>query len=247
MKNLATSLSVVLGSLAVGPSAMAQQNPWSYTASLYLFGAETRVATGSPFGKVDAKLSFSDVLENLDFAFMGAFEASNGVWSFIGDYMYTDLGFSESTPGPAFSRAEASVETQIFSGYATYRVHETPTARIDLGGGFRWFSTETEITLSGGPGDGRTFGPDDGVAYALIAGRAWVDFSERWSGAAHVDYGGFDSDEETWQVLLTMNYAINDAWLLLGGYRYISVENETGGNSYTFEQSGPIFGAAYRF
>jgi opacity protein-like surface antigen len=247
MKNLATGLSVVLGALAVGPSATAQENTWRYGASIYLFGAETRTSTDTPFGKVDAELSFSDVLDNLDVAFMGTFEASNGLWSFIGDYMYTDIGFSESSPGPVLSRAEASVETQIFSGYATYRVHETPTARIDLGAGIRWYSTDTEITLTGGAGNGLTFGPDDSVFYGLIAARAGVDFSERWSGTAFVDYGGFDSDEETWQVLLTMSYAINDAWSLRGGYRYISVENVNDGNSYTFEQSGPIFGATYRF
>jgi len=247
MKNLATGLAVVLGSLAGGASATAQENTWRYSASLYLFASETRTSTDTPFGKVSAELSFSDAVENLDLAFMGTFEASNGVWSFIGDYMYTDIGFSESTPGPALSRADASVETQIFSGYATYRVHETPTARIDLGAGLRWYSTDTEITLTGGAGNGLTFGPDDSVFYGLIAARAGMDFSERWSGTAFVDYGGFDSDEETWQVLLTVDYAINDAWVLRGGYRYISVENVNDGNSYSFEQSGPVFGATYRF
>ena len=48
-------------------------------------------------------------------------------------------------------------------------------------------------------------------------------------------------------MLLTVDYAINDAWVLRGGYRYISVENVNDGNSYSFEQSGPVFGATYRF
>ncbi|WP_282022447.1 hypothetical protein [Ruegeria faecimaris] len=40
---------------------------------------------------------FGDALENLDFAYMGAFAASNGKWSFLTDYMYTDLSFGNET------------------------------------------------------------------------------------------------------------------------------------------------------
>ena len=68
MKNLATGLAVVLGSLAGASSATAQENTWRYSASLYLFASETRTSTDTPFGKVDAELSFSDAVENLDLA-----------------------------------------------------------------------------------------------------------------------------------------------------------------------------------
>ena len=62
-----------------------------------------------------------------------------------------------------------------------------------------------------------------------------------------MDRGGFDSDSETWQFLATVNYALNENWLLRGGYRYISFENEDDGSTLNIDQSGPIIGVTYQF
>ena len=50
-----------LGSLT---SAQAEASDWNYSASIYLFAAETKTSTGTPFGTVSAELSFSDALES---------------------------------------------------------------------------------------------------------------------------------------------------------------------------------------
>lgn len=81
----------------------------------------------------------------------------------------------------------------------------------------------------------------------MIGVRARVAFSDKWSGTGFLDYGGFRSDSKTWQVLLTADYAINDRWLLRGGYRYISFDHDINGNDFSFHQSGPVIGATYRF
>lgn len=239
---LAMATAVSLCSAAAG-----QDRDWEYTASIYLFGAKTETTTGTALGPVSAELSFSDALENLDIAFMGAFEARNQKWSLIGDYMLTDLSFRENAPGPALSSAKASVKTQIFSGYALYRVHQTTTASVDLGGGLRWFSTDTDIRLTGGAGNGLSFGPDDSWFDPIIAARFNVYFSDRWSGAALIDYGGFEGGDDSWQVLATLSFAINEHWLLRAGYRHIEVDGNADGADYSFEQSGPVIGASYRF
>lgn len=242
-----TGLVLMSAGMGVMSPAGAQEGPWEYKASLYLFTAKTKASTGTPLGAVSAELSFSDALENLDLAFMGAFEASNQKWSFIGDYMVTDLSFREGTPGPILSSARASVETQIFTGYALYRVHETPSANFDLGGGLRWFSTDTSIRLVGGAGNGLSFGADDSWFDPIIAARLNVALSNRWFGTALVDYGGFDSSDNTWQAVLTLGYAINENWMLRGGYRHIEVESKVDGADFSFEQSGPLLGATFRF
>ncbi len=242
-----TGLFVMVAGMGAMTSAGAQERPWEYKASLYLFTAKTKASTGTALGPVRAELSFSDALENLDAAFMGTFEATNRKWSFIGDYMITDLSFRESTPGPALSSARASVKTQIFSGYALYRVHQASRASLDIGGGLRWFSTDTEIRLIGGAGNGLSFGGDESWFDPIIAARLNVALSGRWSGAALVDYGGFESSDDTWQVILTVGYAINDRWMLRGGYRHIEVNGDVNGADFSFEQSGPVLGATYRF
>lgn len=243
-----TVAAMVLPVMANLPTqSFAQQTDWSYEGSIYLFMPETDVSLDTPQGSLDGTLSFSDALENLDFAFMAAFAATNERWSIIADYSYTDLSFSNETSGPAFSGLETSFTVQYFSGYVGYRVFTDQSAKIDLVGGFRWFRTETEFDLQAGTAPGRTTNVDESWTDPVIGARARVAFSDRWSGTGFIDYGGFRSDSETWQVLLTADYAINDRWLLRGGYRYISFDHDIDGNDFKFDQSGPVFGATYRF
>lgn len=237
--------SIVAATLGAAPLA-AQQGDWEYDVSVYLFMPETSTAISTPASTIESELSFSDAVSNLDFAFMGAFGASNGRWSFLADYMYTDLSFGNPPPGPVFSSIDTTMTTQILSGYAAYRVYEDSSAQIDLAAGFRWFKVKSSMTLQPVP-PGRTNSVDSSWVDPVIGLRARYEFSERWTGTAFFDYGGFESGEKTWQALLTADYAINDNWVIRGGYRYITVDHAIGANSLSLTQSGPIFGATYRF
>ncbi len=135
----------------------ANAGDWKYAASIYLFTPETITAIGG----VEGTLSFSDALDNLDMAFMGAFEANNGRWGLVADYMMTDLSFGNPTPGPAFSGVNTSLKTQIFNGYATYRAYQDPKVTVDLAAGIRWFKPSTDITLLPGALPGGTSSVDE--------------------------------------------------------------------------------------
>lgn len=247
MKNtLAAIASWAAGILAYGP-ATAQSGNWNYEATIYLFAPETKTAITTPAGRVEGTLSFGDAIENLDFAFMGAFAASNGKWSFLTDYMYTDMSFGNDTPGTSYSGLNTSMTTQVLNGYAGYRVHDSGRAAVDLMAGFRWFDTDTTLTLQPGTAPQRSASVNASWVDPVIGFRVRAAFSDRWQGTAFFDYGGFSSGNETWQVLLTAGYALNEKWLLRGGYRYISMENVVNENPFEFSQSGAIFGASYRF
>ncbi|WP_245220589.1 MULTISPECIES: porin family protein [unclassified Ruegeria] len=246
MKSKVQNLAIAVA-LLIAPPVSAQQSDWSFSGTAYLFMAETDISLATPSGTIDGTLSFSDALENLDFAFMGSISASNGRWLLLADYNYTDLAFSNSTPGPAFSSLDTSATTQFLSGYVGYQVYETPAISVALAGGFRWFSTETTFRLQPGVAAGRSVTTDDNWTDPIVAARARVRISDKWSGTGFVDYGGFRSGSETWQVLLTADYEINDRWLIRGGYRYISFDHEINGNDFRFDQSGPLLGATYRF
>lgn len=153
MKNSSVSIAAVLAAWSALP-AMAQQSDWAYEATIYLFAPETTAKIATPVRTIEGKLSFSDALANLDFAFMGSFGASNGRWSFLADYMYTDLSFSSPPPGPLFTRVDTSMTTQILSGYVAYRVYDEPGAQIDLAGGFRWSDVKSSLTLQPVPPGG---------------------------------------------------------------------------------------------
>lgn len=230
----------IVASFCLCASAQAQE--WKYTTSLYLFTAETKTSVGDR----SATLSFSDALDNLDTAFMGSFGGSNGQWGFLLDYMLTDISFGNSTPGTAFGGLESSVKTQILTGYLSYRLYETGTVQTDVLAGLRWFDTDTTLTLLPGTNPGNSVGDSDNWTDPVIGVRSQISLAGNWSGTAVADYGG-SSDRETWQVLLTADYAFNDNWVGRVGYRHIDVSNDGGLNDYSFEQSGPVFGITYQF
>ncbi|MEP2029960.1 MAG: porin family protein [Paracoccaceae bacterium] len=223
--------------------ALAQDGDWEFEASIYLFTPETDVSIGG----LEGTLSFSDALDNLDMAFMGAFGARNGRLSFLADFMLTDISFGNDSPGPAFSSLETKFKTQVFSGYAAYSVYQDPTVNVDLAAGFRWFDTSTSMTLTPGAAPGRSVSVSENWVDPVVGVRAMFDLSDKWSGLVFADYGGFRSDSETWQILLTANYHINEKWVARFGYRQLSVDHEINGSDFSFDQSGPIFGATYRF
>ena len=243
MKHMLKSVtSAVVIAMSAAP-VLAQDDDWKFEGTIYLFTPETKVGIGN----LEGTLSFSDALDNLDMAFMGAFGARKGRLSFLADYMLTDISFGSDTSGPVFSGQNTTFKTQVFSGYAAYSVYQDSKVNVDLAAGFRWFDTSSSITLLPGAAPGISVSAGDNWVDPVIGIRTRFEFSEKWSGTVFADYGGFSSDSETWQILLTADYNINDRWVARFGYRQMSVDHDIDGTNFSFDQSGPIFGATYRF
>ena len=233
--------------LATG-AATAQNASWDFDASIYLFMPETKTAISNSQVDLDSTLSFRDALDNLDFAFMGALGARNGRWSVLLDVLYQDLSYGQPTSGPAFGDLNTSLTTTIVNGYVGYRVYEMPDVQVDVAAGFRWFDTETQLTLTPGTsGTSQSATVQNDWVDPLIGARARFVLSDKWNATVFADYGGFSSDSETWQFLLTADYIINDSWSIRGGYRYLSVDHTSDGTTLDFSQSGPIIGVTFSF
>ncbi len=233
-----------LSSLLLAPVAsFAQSTDWSYRATVYMFAAETK----TKIGDVESKLSFSDALENLDVAFMGTFVASNQKWTFVADINHFNLGFSDRGSGILVDKVKTDVKTTLFTGYALYRVFETPGVGVNLGGGFRHFSVDTKLTANGGLLDGRSVSFDDSWTDPVVAMAANVDLSEKWRTTFVADYGSFKNDRKTYQLTWTFDYSFADNWLARFGYRYVKVENNSGNRDFMLKQSGPVLGVTYQF
>ena len=103
-------VAATLAAVLAGP-AMAQSSGWDFAVSPYLWAPGINASVGTALGTVGVDKSSSDVLSDLDLAFMGAFEARNGRWGLIADLFYAKLSQSRATPlGLLFSRAR--VETK---------------------------------------------------------------------------------------------------------------------------------------
>jgi opacity protein-like surface antigen len=227
--------------------AVAQDGPWAFDLSANLWFNASTVTADTPQGETSAELSFSDAIEDLDFAFMGTAEARNGPWSLIGDLLYFRITASGPSPnGVLFSGVESRSEITVVSGYATYRAYETATAAFDVGVGARAFWTSIDTTLTGAAAPTEIVSEDKNWIDPLVAARVRVAFNDRWFGTLMADGGG-TGDTETWQALATVGYQLNDQWTFQGGYRYMKAEWDTDLGQSSLEFSGPIVGVAYRF
>jgi hypothetical protein len=228
---------------------MAQTPGWSFAFSPYFWtpGINASVATG--LGTVGVDKSSSDVLSDLDLAFMAAFEARNGRWGLIADLFYADLSQSRATPlGLLFTRARLETEAKELSAYATYRVSEDQQVTLDLMAGFRVSSVDLDLSLSPGLLPSQRIGVSETWIDPVIGGRARLALGDRWFAVAFGDVGGAGGDSDlTWQAFASLGYRFDQRWSVQGGWRYFSAEKEIEGRDVKIDFNGPLIGLTLRF
>lgn len=234
--------------LWAGP-ASAQSSEWDYTATLYgwFAGLDAQIETNQ--GTINADLSSKDVLEDLDAALMGAFEARRGPWSLVLDGVYTKLSASEDTPlGALYSQAVVETKLSQVTGLALYRFHTSPTVQLDAGAGLRWFNVDQNVSLTPGRlGTGRSFSTGESWVDPVLAARIILPINDTWTATALVDFGGTGSDDKTWQALASVQYQFNEKWSAGFGYRTMNLQHDIGGRPNDITLSGPFIAAGFRF
>lgn len=240
----------LLVATALAAPASAQDSAWSYKATVYAWipAFDTSFETVK-FGTVEGNQSSTDILDDLNFAFMGTLEAQTGRFSLIGDLVYASISMSADTPkGVLYSEGVIKTDVTAVSGYGLYRVSTDPRLAFDLGVGFRAFSVDATATLVGAAMPTESVGGDGSWVDPLLAARMIVPFGERWSGLLFGDVGGTGSSD-TWQIIASANYKLGDNWTMNAGYRYMSIEKDLGDAEVptTIGLSGPLIGFTYSF
>ena len=92
--SLIPALCASLLSLVAAPLQAETDNDWQFAAKAYLWFADIGGTTGSGDS---VEVSFSDIFDNLETGFMGAFEARKGKWLVLTDLIYLDVGASDKT------------------------------------------------------------------------------------------------------------------------------------------------------
>lgn len=227
----------------------AQAQEWDYRATFYAWTPGLDTTIGTPRGDLDASLSISDVLNDLDAAFMGAFEARNGPWLLMGDLIYSDMTSSERAPfGVLFSEGKVETTLTAFTGYLGYRVWESEQGSFDFAGGFRSFWLDTTTTLKAGALPTFSVGNDTDWVDPVLAARAIVKINDNWYATALADGGGyFDGSSSTWQFFASVGYQFNPTWSMQFGYLYMNIEKEQGQGDLSMSMSGPLIGLSASF
>ena len=238
--------------LVLPTGAFAQSGEWTYSASLYGWFTALDTSVETPLGTVETELSFSDIWDDLNIALFGALEARRGPWSLIGDLNYADLSSERDTPfGVLFSGVEVDTRLAVISGSAGYAVVDTPAARVDVTGGFRYYDLDLDTRLvAAGAGADQTFSSSESWFDPVIGVRFRAPVSPNWFFNAFADVGGFgigDASDLSWQAYGGLGYRFNDRWSMQAGYRHLSIEKDLGGRDTTLDLSGLLVGATIDF
>ena len=208
---------------------------WDYSASLYLWASAIGGTTSSGD---DVDISFSDILDNLDFGYMGNFGAKKGKWTFETDVLYLKVSGEPDAP---LSIEDIQLKAWIVTPYAAYNVVESDQWSLDLLAGARYLYLKSQITL---PIAGVS---DSDISWNGIVGiKGNYKLNEKWFMPFTFDVGSGDADI-TYQALAGVGYKYEKFDLLMG-YRYLKWEfNDAFVGFSDLDLSGPIIGAKFRF
>ena len=244
----------LLASVLLLLSIQSHAQDWSFEVSPYLLAAsiEGDASVGRATG-VDVDVDFGDILENLDLAFMGHFEAhhSSG-WGAILDYGFMDL--SADISGPRGGVLDASVRQGILEALLVRRM-QSGDGYIDYLAGVRWWDNDVDTLIDPAvlPGTIAFEVEEDWVD--LVVGVRWTKpLSEKWTLHLRGDVGGFGIESDfTSQIAAGFHYQLTNSIELDVQYRALWVDYETGsrGTSGYFEYDtvthGPIIGLIFNF
>lgn len=240
----------------------AQAEDWEIELSPYLFATGLSGDTGvnNVVGEVD--MSFSDIWSNLDSAFMGAFDISNGKWSFLGDTLFAKLKDEEtkSWQGPGgigslTGNLDATITENVYHLAVAYRVSGDSESKVDLFAGARYTKLENDLDLTfttGGllPGGSTNIGTNESWVDPLIGVRILTPMSEDWSFLTYLDYGfGSGESDGSYQAMLGFNWQTASFLTLKFGYRYLDWDYADDGSGYVWDMTmdGFYFGVGFRF
>ena len=274
-KKIMVSLVIVACTLlaAAVPSLAAEEKPaesgWQFSVAPYLWAISMNGNLTVRGLEADIDASFNDLLDEMNFGFMMAYEARKGHWGLWGNSIYSNLGNSD-VDGPAgLAEVDPSVTAfwQELGGF--YRLgtwdladssdNKTPSVTVDTFLGARYTYLDAKIDFKF-DGVFRSFknnvDEDKTWVEPLVGVRTIWDFYERWTLTLGGDVGGvaFGSDF-AWSASGLIGYQFdlfgeNNA-RVFAGYRALYQDYTDGSGTDKFQWDvtlhGPILGLDIKF
>lgn len=251
-------LSLLSGMLAPGLASAqgTSTDPWQFTGALYLWGAGIDGKT--TFGS-DVSVSFGDIVDNLDFALMGALEAKKDKWMITGDLIYLKLSTGQSSsrtllpslPSGGFTvnrTTSVGVEGKVFQLMGGYELLDDQSVSLYGTFGARYLKLDTDlgfdITTPSGARSA-SVSASNSVWDGVVGLRGRANVNENWFIPFYGDLGTGQSDL-TWQAFAGIGYNFGRADLVLG-YRHLDWKFKDTDLVSDMAFSGPLLGLTYRF
>jgi len=262
----ALAVAAALASLAPVASRAETPDEWRYAATIYVWMPSIGMDTSFPADSgTSVDVTASDILDALNFAFMGAFAVQKGDWGLATDVNYLDL--SSSTKKTRFltvggenlaavtGKADLSLTGWLWTTVGSYRVVDKPDYTMDVVAGVRMLNLSSDLkwSLTGDLGDppiidnsGKSAVSEtvwDGIVG--VKGRATFGEDKKWFVPYYIDVGTGDSDL-SWLGMRGAGYSFG--WGDLEGvWRYLDYNMPSKDPIQNLNFNGPAIGVTFHF
>lgn len=186
-------------------------------------------------------------LEQLGFMFHAAYYDER--WMAFADSVWANVSQSGQLtigPVPTGSRVRATIDGNIHTLAAGYRLTDWSDASLAVYLGARHYDIDTRVDIA------ENLLPEPITSSAsldwtdAVIGLRWSQrLSARWHLAAHADVGFGDSDTSG-QVAATIAYRFSRT-SIIAGYRYLVLDAGSGDSAVDLSMFGPLVGIGFRF
>ena len=219
--SLAMTACLLVMAVPVRAADSRSADEWQFDATIYLWASDMEI---KPEGGSTSTISFSDLLDNLDMAFMGALGARKDKWSLLMDVIYMDVSFIEKgsvkIPDQNIkTKASVGMDAWIVTAAGGYNLVDTGKYSLDLLAGARYLATDLPIKYKIGPNELKTT-PSANVWDGIIGVRGKVNLADKWYMNYYAD-GGTGDSSYTWQALAGLNYKFKKVETGFG-YRHLT-------------------------
>jgi hypothetical protein len=231
----------------------AAADEWQYSGTLYVWAAGIK---GETVRGADVDVGFDTLINNLNMAFMGAFEARRGRWSVLADVVYLNVGASDSASVPVTLPRGAVVNVDVDAGVESrgwvlnllgaYNVISTPQGSLDVLAGARYMELSLDFDLGLSADQlsvAKSVSADQTSWDGVVGVKGRVTLGDRWYLPYYLDVGAGQSDL-TWQAFAGVGYSFDwgDVSLV---YRKISWDYGNHDKLDNIDYSGPALSATW--
>jgi len=234
---LTLTLTLTLGA----SSAQADSSGMDWLGIVYVWGPDIGVDSRD----VDANIDFSDVIDNLEMAFLAHVEAQGDDFGGFVDVVYLAEGDNRSRP---LADLNADLDMTLMDLALVWSPAPEKFSGVEVFGGLRYIGVDFDLVVDPVPPALPTVqtGIDKGYTDFLLGARYAAPISASWRLVFSGDLSGGDT-EGTWSL---GGYGVyrNGPHHFYAGYRHLEAEIEAGNServAMTF--SGPALGYGFAF
>ncbi len=242
---------------SVADDTDSSNDEWQFEITPYLFAAGMDGTVEMRGVPVDVDMSFSDIWERLDKAFMLYSTARKGEWVYALDIIYFNIDDEKAASWQGLlgnsntAQLNVDVTQQVYALSVGYRILNEKT-KVDLLALARYTSLDTtmQLALTTGsdllPDGSRSVSREEDWWDAGVAIAVLVPIAKKWDFLGHADIAAGGSDL-SYQLLAGVNWQFSHTLSVKFGYRYFYQDYQKDDFKWDMAASGAFAGLGIKF